>query len=154
MTSWILTADDAIDSAMVGGKARALARAQRAGLPVPPWFVLSASAFEDSLTAEQRAAMARAHDAAALSPILDAVVLNPRITVVLDEALKRLAPGGELLAVRSSASDEDGPQHSFAGQFESYLNVPRGEVADRVRSVWRSGFAARIFAYRREHDLS
>jgi pyruvate,water dikinase len=72
----------------------------------------------------------------------------------LDAAVGRLSPGGELVAVRSSASDEDGTEHSFAGQLESFLNVAPPDVAERVRGVWLSGFSDRMLAYRREHGLS
>ena len=56
--------------------------------------------------------------------------------------------------MRSSASDEDGEQCSFAGQLESFLNVAPGDVPDRVLAVWRSAFTERILAYRREHGLA
>lgn len=56
MTRWILDPAGALDSPHAGGKARALARAERGGLSVPAWIVLSDSAFFDALTAGQRAA--------------------------------------------------------------------------------------------------
>ncbi len=110
--------------APLGGKARALAALQHAGFPVPPWFVvLPHHEMTDALRDEIR------------------------------QALNHLVPQGESVAVRSSASDEDGPQHSFAGQLESYLFVPHAEVAERVVDVWRSGSSDRVIAYRREHGL-
>lgn len=58
------------------------------------------------------------------------------------------------LAVRSSAVDEDGQAHSFAGQLESYLNVDRPDVVEKIRAVRQSGFSERIVLYRREAGLS
>ena len=55
--------------------------------------------------------------------------------------------------MRSSASDEDGIQHSFAGQLDSFLFVPPEMVAEKAAAVWRSAFSPRILAYRREHGL-
>lgn len=130
MSQWILGSAEAVDSPHVGGKARALARAERAGLAVPAWFVLSAEAFDTSFT------------------------LTPDLAAELSDAVRRLAPAGELLAVRSSASDEDGVDHSFAGQLDSYLNVAPADVPDKVRAVWQSAFSERILAYRREHGLA
>lgn len=153
-TPWILGGAEAVESPYAGGKARALARAQRAGMPVPPWFALSSSAFADSLTSDQHASLERAADATSLGRILDAVCLHPGVAADLDRAVRELCPNGETVAVRSSASDEDGTQHSFAGQLESFLNVAPDHVADRVRAVWRSAFTERILAYRREHALS
>ncbi|NUS97050.1 MAG: phosphoenolpyruvate synthase, partial [Gemmatimonadaceae bacterium] len=66
----------------------------------------------------------------------------------LREALLRLAPRGERVAVRSSAREEDGAAHSYAGQFESYLGVAHEDVAARVRDVWRSAESARVERYR------
>src|SRR5690606_37999037 len=69
------------------------------------------------------------------------------------EAAVRALHGEGLFAVRSSAVDEDGTQHSFAGQLESFLFVPAEQVIRRVADVWRSGFSPRVLAYRREHGL-
>lgn len=125
----------------LGGKAAALASLARAALPIPPWFVLAPAAFDDS-----------AHDAAT-NDAGDAPLLAPGVVRELESALRRIAPKGELVAVRSSAGDEDGRAHSFAGQFESYLFVPLAEVPARVRDVWRSAQSERVAAYRREHAL-
>jgi hypothetical protein len=67
---------------------------------------------------------------------------------------RQLSAGDHKVAVRSSASDEDGAQHSFAGQLESYLFVAPDDVPAKAEAVWRSGFSERILAYRREHALS
>ena len=66
----------------------------------------------------------------------------------LGEALARLAPKGERVAVRSSAREEDGSAHSYAGQFESFLGVAHQDVAARVRDVWKSAESARLARYR------
>ena len=56
--------------------------------------------------------------------------------------------------MRSSASDEDGSAHSFAGQLESYLFVAPADVEARIRDVWHSGLSDRVIEYRRHHGLS
>jgi phosphohistidine swiveling domain-containing protein len=130
-------------SGSLGGKARALAALRAADLPIPPWFVVPPAAFDASLPPEQP------RDPTALAD------LQPSLAVQLElkQALAELCPHGQAVAVRSSASDEDGPQHSFAGQLESFLFVPPGEVAARVADVWRSGFSERIVAYRQKNNL-
>jgi rifampicin phosphotransferase len=138
MSRWILRGGDALRSPKSGGKARALADIECAGLAVPPWFVLTADACEYSL-------------AAVGSP--ECVKVADDILADLTSAVVALSPGGEPLAVRSSASDEDGPEHSFAGQLDSYLAVTPADVPSRVADVWRSAFTDRIIAYRREHGL-
>ena len=117
---------EAVNAALpVGGKARALAALTAHGFPVPDWFVVLPEAAQEK-----------------------------NFPAVLDAAVGEWFPTGTLLAVRSSASDEDGAQHSFAGQLESFLHVPRVEAAARVAEVWRSGAGERLGAYRRERGLS
>jgi phosphohistidine swiveling domain-containing protein len=126
----ILRGAEALSAPAAGGKARALARAELGGLPVPSWFVVAAEgAGSADLNMDQSGASAIVAAAGALSA------------------------DGSVLAVRSSALDEDGAGHSFAGQLESYLNVPADGVVEKVGEVWRSGFTERITAYRREHGL-
>lgn len=137
----------------VGGKARSLAQLNDDGLPVPEWFVVLPAALAASLEPAQLAALARATTSAEGLARLDPVRLVEPVCAELQQALATLGAGGTLLAVRSSASDEDGAQHSFAGQLESFLNVPPAEVAARIVDVWRSGFSERVYAYRRQHNL-
>lgn len=119
--------DDDAPIAIVGGKAAALARLTRAGFDVPAFFVV---AVETGPT--------------------DA----PAGPDEIHEALTRLALAGGRFAVRSSAAEEDGTGHSFAGQFESYLNVDAADVPARVADVHASVHAGRVIAYRRERGLA
>jgi pyruvate,water dikinase len=139
MSQWILRGRDALQSAKAGGKARALADIAGAGLSVPPWFAVAADACELSLRD---------------GVFPDPAVMDAGVREHLESAVAALSPGGEPLAVRSSASDEDGPDHSFAGQLESYLNVAPRDVPARVMDVWRSAFTERILAYRHGHGLA
>ncbi|MCL2354063.1 MAG: hypothetical protein FWC69_05480, partial [Defluviitaleaceae bacterium] len=58
-----------------------------------------------------------------------------------------------LFAVRSSALGEDGAEHSFAGQFESYLNVPKNKVWEHVLKVQASAESPRVQAYKAQHGI-
>lgn len=60
---------------------------------------------------------------------------------------------GAFFAVRSSAAGEDSAGHSFAGQLESWLFVPREEVMRRVEGVRESGRSERVLEYRRQRGL-
>jgi pyruvate,water dikinase len=126
----ILRDTDVDLAAPLGGKARALAALRDTDLPIPPWFVV----------------LPHACDLATLTP-------NAALLAELRAALAELCPASEPVAVRSSASDEDGAQHSFAGQLDSFLFVRPGDVADKIAAVWRSGLNDRIVAYRKEHGL-
>jgi pyruvate,water dikinase len=141
----------------IGGKGAALASLQQADFPVPDWFALTPDAFDASLNAADRERMAAACSAGndiAVTAALAHLSPGDAVLAELTRAVATLASDGQPLAVRSSASDEDGGKHSFAGQLASYLNVASGDVAARVADVWRSGFSARILAYRRTHGLA
>ena len=72
-------------------------------------------------------------------------------SAALDAALAGLGEGP--FAVRSSGLEEDGVAHSHAGQFESILNVARGDVAEAIERVFASGDAQGVAAYRAERGL-
>ncbi|MDD7969961.1 PEP/pyruvate-binding domain-containing protein [Roseinatronobacter alkalisoli] len=64
----------------------------------------------------------------------------------LSDALAQLGEGP--FAVRSSARQEDGAEHSHAGQFDTLLNVAADSVAAAARQVWESGFSDTVATYR------
>ncbi len=147
--SRILTQRDLSSRDRMGGKAGALAALTVADLPIPPWFVVSPGDVPVSLPADvlsmiENSGHERRQEA------LKQLVPGDEIA----DALARLCPNGELVAVRSSALDEDGGEHSFAGQLDSFLFVPLPDVPAKVAAVWRSGFNERVLAYRREKGLS
>lgn len=136
----------------IGGKAGALHALSTHDLPVPSWFVVRPEAFWASLDSARQMALASA-DGGAVSALSGLMPLAD-VAAELREALRRLSPNGERLAVRSSAAGEDSSGESFAGQLESYLFVTPDDVARRVADVWRSGFSERVLTYRRERGLS
>ena len=138
----------------LGGKAAALAALQRAGFAVPQWFVLAPEAFYAGLAGGERQVLEVAADPAAVRDLVGRIALSPRLRLELATRLSKLCPHGEAVAVRSSACDEDGGRHSFAGQLDSFLFVRPAEVAERVVAVWRSAFGERALAYRRVQGLS
>jgi pyruvate,water dikinase len=138
--TYVLDARAGADRSRLGGKAASLAALGQAGVPIPAWFVVSPEAFEASGGAD--------------GADWRVLRLAEPVAAEVRAALAALVPDGGRLAVRSSAIDEDGTEHSFAGQLESYLHVPVEEVAGRIVDVWRSGFSERVVAYRTEAGLS
>ncbi|GEM45837.1 PEP/pyruvate-binding domain-containing protein [Deinococcus cellulosilyticus] len=126
----------------VGGKARALAKLGQA-FPIPAWLVIPPDAFQ-LLSDEQKQAVVEGN--------FSGISFPESLKNSLMQHLSHLK--GQLWAVRSSALDEDGAQASFAGQFDSFLNVPTDQVPEHVLKVWHSGFAARSEAYRREQGMT
>ena len=157
------------DIALVGGKGANLGELTRAGLPVPPGFVVTTGAYDafveaGGLTDEilGLASQPQADDPAAFEAAAEKIqalfALAATPDDVADEvraAYDRLANAeGEAVAVRSSATAEDLPGASFAGQQETYLNV-RGERAltEALEACWASLWTARAMAYRRRQSI-
>ena len=150
---WILFPTDHSQAHEMGGKARALAALHRASLPIPAWFVIRGEACLASLSDDARAKLVSATDPGQILSLLSGVRMAESVAAEVGQALGKLCQSGEVVAVRSSASDEDGAEHSFAGQLDSYLSVPAKNVPTKVVEVWRSGFSERILAYRKQNGL-
>ena len=137
---------------LMGGKARALASLHQDGFPIPEWVVLSPEAFEVSLGTRQLESLRKVKHFKEIKDCLEGLSLSPAVLQELEQ-IKTLIPRHERWAVRSSALDEDGFQHSFAGQFESFLYVKAEDIAQRIVDVWHSGFSERVWLYRKNAGL-
>ncbi|MGN9781696.1 PEP/pyruvate-binding domain-containing protein [Nonomuraea sp. ZG12] len=152
--------DAAADLATAGGKGASLARLSRAGLPVPGGFVITTDAyrtfvadFRDELLQADAAGIAALFAARDLPADLAAEILAA-YEAMGDQAAGAEAVGGEVagggvaVAVRSSATAEDLPDMSFAGQQDTYLNIRGEALLDAVRRCWASLWNPRAIAYR------
>jgi pyruvate,water dikinase len=154
-------------TSIAGGKGASLSRMAAAGLPVPPGFVVAASAFHDflescgadvyiaeltnDLDGDDRHAVERA--AGSIQERIIATSLPPHLAEAIRTAHEQLGHG-TIVAVRSSAVSEDGLTASFAGQQESYLNVVGSDaVLERVRECWASFFSPRALFYRAQKGV-
>src|SRR5437868_5130491 len=156
------------DVETVGGKNASLGEMIRAlgalGISVPGGFATTAHAYREflaqgGLDARIRAELARldvddvarlAATGARIRQWILATPFPPALTAAVSAQLKRMSTGGDVaVAVRSSATAEDLPEASFAGQQESFLNV-RGEaeVLKAMHEVFASLFNDRAISYR------
>jgi len=151
------------DIISVGGKGASLGEMASIGLPVPKAFMVTAQAFRrflietglekkifasyERLDVENNEALEKAANGA------KAMVLKAKIPSALKndirKAYKKIHTEDLIVAVRSSATAEDLPDASFAGQQETYLNI-KGEVAllEAVQKCWASLYGARAIYYR------
>ncbi|MFB1481667.1 phosphoenolpyruvate synthase [Corallococcus sp. RDP092CA] len=154
------------DVAQAGGKGANLGELTRAGLPVPPGFVISAVAFHQAM----KPVRARLHELwervdpdeprslAGLTEALHDLVLHVPLPDWLHTSI--IAAYHRLwectaVAVRSSATAEDTATTSFAGMHESFTNVVGDDaLIDRVRACWASAFSPRVVAYRKAQGLT
>jgi pyruvate,water dikinase len=151
----------------VGGKGASLARMAAAGLPVPPGFHITTDAYRRYVNENHpgdrilsAAAQAQVNDLATLdraSEQIQSLIAQGTIPGDIAEMIRRWY--GELgadapVAVRSSATAEDLPGMSFAGQLESYLNVRGGdEVIHAVKRCWASLWTGRAIGYRERQGI-
>jgi pyruvate, water dikinase len=167
---------DPAQRARLGGKNASLGEMLAAGLPVPPGFAVTVDAYHTVRGhAEVRQAVTGLlgevdlADPAALEELsaairrrIEQVPLDDAVAADVASAYTELCERCQLdavpVAVRSSATSEDLPDASFAGEHDTYLWV-RGadEVLGHLTRCWSSLFTARAIAYRRErgydHDV-
>jgi phosphohistidine swiveling domain-containing protein len=158
-----LTALDASMLPLVGGKAANLGELTRAGFPVPPGFCVTTAAYTllndaarlESLLAELAATRVEDTEhlgelAAAVRAALLQAPVPASIVAAITEAYRALCNGDSVpVAVRSSATTEDLPYASFAGQQETYLNILWIEaVLTAVQHCWASLWTERAVGYR------
>jgi len=153
------------DRGQVGGKGASLGELTRAGISVPPGYIVRTAGFERFLAALEREAPVRTavaalepHDLEAITACsralrrrIEASALPPEVLADLAAAHERLVgtDGEQPVAVRSSATCEDAAEASFAGLQDTYLWT-RGlaETVRRVRSCWGSLYSVESISYR------
>ena len=150
-------------SKLIGGKAVNLFRLSAAGFDVPPFFAISTEAFRQQVQSDddlvRTISELKPGDElqAQLKTIrnkISGLSIHAEVAREIESAFADCIPAGQFVAVRSSASDEDGSDHSFAGMHDSFLFVNGiGSVLDHVKQVWASAFNERAIAYRLENRL-
>lgn len=157
---------NAHDLEIAGGKGANLGEMTQRGIPVPPGFVVTVSSYRQFLISNDlgtgiknlltdldvndnkklQSVAKKAQELIMAAPISD------ELSEQIAEAYLKMDEG--LVAVRSSATAEDLPDASFAGQQSTYLNV-RGieQVLDAVKGCWASLFEARAIFYRDEQNF-
>jgi pyruvate, water dikinase len=157
------------DRAHVGGKGGSLGELHRAGIAVPPGFVVRTGAFERFIEVLERQAPVRARvesldpgDLAAITACssdlrarVEAGTLPPDLQDEVSAAHTALCGAtAPPVAVRSSATTEDSADASFAGLQDTYLWVIGvAETLRRVRSCWASLYSVESISYRRNRGF-
>lgn len=153
------------DVGIAGGKGASLGEMTKAGLPVPPGFVILASAFgrfleETDLDIEIEATLKKVNhqdinSVDRASAEIRAVMLKAKmpkdIAAEILQQFRKLK--AKYVAVRSSATAEDSLTAAWAGQLETYLNTTEKQVLKNVQLCWSSLFTPRAIFYRFEQKL-
>jgi pyruvate,water dikinase len=153
------------DVASAGGKGASLGELTQAGFPVPPGFIITSTAFdlfiqEADLNGEIEGladgidddAMGSAQRASArIQALIDQARISKALAEEIQSCFKDL--NVPVVAVRSSATSEDGAIDSWAGQLESFLNSGAITLLDDVKRSWASLFSPRAIAYGRAKGI-
>src|SRR5215204_5580679 len=157
------------DIALAGGKGANLGELSRAGLPVPPGYVVTTRAYDAFVEVSgikgevvALASVPRAEDPAGFEEVAEGIralfsegKVPQEMADEIRAAYQELGEDGEIaVAVRSSATAEDLAGASFAGQQETYLNVRGAEaLLEAVKNCWASLWTARAMAYRTRQGI-
>jgi len=156
------------DLAIVGGKGANLGEMTQAGFPVPPGFCVTTVAFRQLMeTSGQAEEIYRSLEAVPAGDVEGVRLLGQQIRSRLSEAPMPAEIEGAIVAawqalgtqesyaVRSSATAEDLPDASFAGQQDTFLNIiGRQKLLESVRACWISLFTDRAILYRAQNHFS
>ena len=158
------------DIPFVGGKGANLGELTSAGFPVPGAFVLTTAAYdyflgksgilskiEKELKGIDRTSDQNLTDASKrIRAMFETYDIPDDLKKEIVSSYRIIVPKGAVgfVAVRSSATAEDLPDASFAGQQETFLNVGNEEdLFDKIRKCWSSLFTARAIAYREKQGF-
>ncbi|MEK7617733.1 MAG: PEP/pyruvate-binding domain-containing protein [Patescibacteria group bacterium] len=148
------------DSDMAGGKGASLGEMTKAGLPVPPGFVILATAFDEFLEASglnsKITAILKNFSQENASHKIRGLIEEAKITKDLEaEVLNEFNQlKAKFVAVRSSATLEDNKTASWAGELETFLNVTKHDLTKSILKCWSSLFTPRAIFYRYEKKLN
>ncbi|MEI8343465.1 MAG: PEP/pyruvate-binding domain-containing protein [Candidatus Moraniibacteriota bacterium] len=153
------------DTDIAGGKGASLGEMLNNGVQVPNGFVVLSTTFDKFLQATGLTET--------IAQILESI--NPQENAEIDSAseeIKKIIKQAEMsleiadeikkqfemldaefVAVRSSATAEDGAENAWAGQLDSYLNTTKDNLLEKVQNCWASLFTARAIFYRFEKGL-
>lgn len=145
--------------AHAGGKASNLHKLSNAGFNIPTWCAIPASVFQDYISKNNLQEFLDKQINS--TPYDENIIHNRFIEIGLPELLKSRIKETwenylkkEMISVRSSAADEDGSSHSFAGQLSSFLYITKLEdVYSSVLKCWASAFSNRGISYRQQNKL-
>jgi pyruvate, water dikinase len=155
------------DHARVGGKCASLGQMTQAGVAVPPGFAVTTDAYQAMLDNHNTRAEIERHLAGVDPFDIDQVdraaqairirIRSHKLPAEVETAIRAAytAMGANVpVAVRSSATAEDMPDASFAGQQDTYLWVKGADnVVEKVRDCWASLYTTRAVAYREKNRI-
>ncbi|MBC2288271.1 phosphoenolpyruvate synthase [Listeria farberi] len=156
------------NEAIVGGKGMNLGKcAKIEGVLVPPGFCVTTEAYRETLTANHefqhlldKLSLQKSSDSntireisLAIQELIENITLSISLTSTINQAILDLG-ANRPFAIRSSATAEDMPHASFAGQHDTYLNIiGKDEILRHITKCWASLFTERAIIYRIQNNF-
>lgn len=153
------------DPGLYGGKAISLAKLHAVGLPVPKGSVLSNEAFksvvhnagieEKVINLFSQIDTNSEQSINEISEEIQGLILSVEIPDIIKQEIYDYLQEEDIknVAIRSSASAEDGSNEAWAGQLDSFINPPISEIINKIKECWASLYTPRAISYRLEKQL-
>ena len=153
------------DSNIAGGKGASLGEMINAGIPVPDGYVVLSTTFDEFLhkadLIQEIHSILESVDHKAVHSVdeaaekIQSLIKNAKMPEDIKSEIESqfVALDSQFVAVRSSATAEDGAEHAWAGQLDSYLNTTKDTLLEKVQHCWASLFTPRAIFYRFEKGL-
>ena len=148
------------DLAEVGGKGLNLALMKQAGISVPDGFVVTTSVYQEYLKSQGldkhieellESDLSMEEKSIAIQALFRPEDMLGETRQIILESFRKIGSG--CVAVRSSATLEDLPGMSFAGQYTTYLNVTESDLIGKVVDCWKSLWNLRAMEYRKRNGI-
>ena len=152
----------ATNSELSGGKGSSLAKMTQFGIQVPPGFIITTEVFNEFIIANNLDEVIRQKlfnlniensvELETVSTEIQILIKNAKLNQKLEVEIINYYNnlGSKFVAVRSSASSEDGVDSSFAGQLESFLNTDEESLIQNIIACFASLFSPRCLYYQKE----
>ncbi|CAF5124824.1 unnamed protein product, partial [Rotaria magnacalcarata] len=165
-----LNEQHATELEVVGGKGANLAILFQRGFSVPDAFIVTTHAFQyvlnnqqtkdalliiDTLDVDNINQLENASNTIKAT-ICDICLPSDKIDLIIsyyNQLCEKNATANMHVAVRSSATAEDLPDNSFAGQQDTYLHVTKENLIEKVKECWASLFTGRAISYRKKSNI-
>ena len=155
---------DVNEKDIVGGKGANLSKMIKKGFNVPNGFVITADSFKEYLSENkvndeinnliENCNVDDDKELEITSSKINTILDNCNIPNLIQEEILKFYKNldCEYVAVRSSATSEDGKSHAWAGQLETFLNVDETNIIESVKKCWKSLFSPRALFYRVKNE--
>ncbi|MBP3755517.1 MAG: phosphoenolpyruvate synthase [Lachnospiraceae bacterium] len=138
----------------LGNKGKFLLQMKKEGFNVPGGFILDTDVYDEvmaansiDLTVCNQLKKLNKDNVKEISEAVNELLDKVKIPADISSQIEKLSDGDKLYAVRSSGNMEDLEEYSFAGQYDTFLNVKKEEIGEKIIACYRSMFGEVLLQY-------